>query len=377
MNRSLRVAVVHPFSWPEVRRGGERYLDDLVWYLTEAGHAIDVVTGTTGPSFDAARGGGTERRRRNVVPERLSRHKVSPVDTFGLAALRPLLRRRYDIVHALTPTAALAARLAGQRTLYTVLGHPTEEQFGRRPLDRRLVAAAVRWASGVTALSAASAGQVEAMFGRRPDVLSPGVRLSRFPRKDGRSPAEPRILFSADASDARKGVVLALEAIVELAARRPGARLALSGTGDHRWALDQLGDVGARAEAMTDVLGPGVPDDVPRRYREATATVLPARDEAFGLALVESLASGTPVVCSKDGGMPAIVDDPCVGLTFSPRDAGALAGAIDAAIDLAADPGTPERCARHARRWDWETVVGPAHEACYRGLVARRRATPS
>ena len=106
-------------------------------------------------------------------------------------------------------------------------------------------------------------------------------------------------------------------------------------------------------------------------------TVLPARDEAFGLALVESLASGTPVVCSKDGGMPEIVDDPCVGVTFSPRDAGALAGALDAAIDLAADPGTAQRCARHARRWDWETVIGPAHEACYRGLVARRRAMPS
>src|SRR5439155_26035519 len=51
----LRIAVVHPFSWPEVRRGGERYLDDLVWYLTEAGHAVDVITGTTSPSFVAAR----------------------------------------------------------------------------------------------------------------------------------------------------------------------------------------------------------------------------------------------------------------------------------------------------------------------------------
>ena len=377
MKQPLRIAVVHPFSWPEVRRGGERYLDDLVWYLTEAGHAVDVVTGTTGPSLVTARSGMTERRRRNVVPERLRRRNVSPVDTFGLAALPPLLRRRYDVVHALTPTAALAARLAGQRTLYTVLGHPTEEQFGRRPLDRRLVAAAVRRASAVTALSRASAAQVEAMFGRRPDVLSPGVRMSRFPPKDGPAVDAPRILFSADASDARKGVVLALEAIVQLAERRRGARLVLSGPGDHHWALAQLGAAAERAEAVTDVLGPGVPGDVPGRYRDATVTVLPARHEAFGLALVESLASGTPVVCSSDGGMPEIVDDPCVGVTFSPEDKGALAGAIEAAIDLAADPGTAPRCARHATRWAWETVVGPAHEACYRGLVARRRATPS
>ena len=87
-----------------------------------------------------------------------------------------------------------------------ILGHPTEEQFGRRPLDRRLVAAAVRRASAVTALSDASAAQVEAMFGRRSDVLSPGVRMSRFPAKDGPPAGEPRILFSADSSDARKAL---------------------------------------------------------------------------------------------------------------------------------------------------------------------------
>jgi glycosyltransferase involved in cell wall biosynthesis len=373
----MRIAVVHPFSWPEVRRGGERYLDDLVWYLAKAGHDVDVVTGTTGVSYETARGHVTERRRRNVVPEPLRRRKVSPVDTFGVAALVPLLRRRYDIVHALTPTAALAARLAGHRTLYTVLGHPTEEQFGRRPLDRRLVAAAVRAASAVTALSHASGAQVEAMFGRRPDVLAPGVRVTRFPTKDGPPPGDARVLFSADASDARKGVALALEAVVELARRRPGVRLTLSGPGDHRWALADLGASGERAAALIDALGPGAPDDVPRRYRDATVTVLPARDEAFGLALVESLASGTPVVCSSDGGMPEIVDDPCVGLTFSPRTAGALAEALDVAIGLAGDPQAPGRCARHARRWDWDTVVGPAHEACYRALVARRRATPT
>jgi glycosyltransferase involved in cell wall biosynthesis len=154
-------------------------------------------------------------------------------------------------------------------------------------------------------------------------------------------------------------------------------RLTLSGPGDYRWALADLGASGERAAALIDALGPGAPDDVPRRYRDATVTVLPARDEAFGLALVESLASGTPVVCSSDGGMPEIVDDPCVGLTFSPRTAGALVEALDVAIGLAGDPQAPGRCARHARRWDWDTVVGPAHEACYRALVARRRATPT
>lgn len=372
----LRIALVHPFAWPEVRRGGERYLDDLAWYLAKAGHHVEVITGTPGSSHDTARDGVVERRRRNVVPERLRRRAVSPVDTFGVAALVPLLSRRYDVVHALTPTAAMAARIAGQRTLYTVLGHPTPEQFGRRPFDRQLVAAAVRAASAVTTLSRASAAQVEAMFGRRPDVLTPGVRTDRFPPKAETVTGPPRVLFPGDAADSRKGISLALQAMVMLAERRPGVRLVLAGPGDHRWAIARLGDLGARAERLTDVVGAGAPDDVPVRYRQATVTVLPSRHEAFGLALVESLASGTPVVCSDDGGMPEVVDDPSVGRVFAPREAGPLADALDAAIELAADPLTAARCSAHARRWGWEASVGPAHEERYRALVARRRAIP-
>ena len=37
----MRVALIHPFSWPDIRRGGERYLHDLAWYLTGQGHEVD------------------------------------------------------------------------------------------------------------------------------------------------------------------------------------------------------------------------------------------------------------------------------------------------------------------------------------------------
>ena len=46
----MYVALVHPYSWPEVKRGGERYLADIAWYLGEAGHTVDVITGTSGPT---------------------------------------------------------------------------------------------------------------------------------------------------------------------------------------------------------------------------------------------------------------------------------------------------------------------------------------
>lgn len=102
---------------------------------------------------------------------------------------------------------------------------------------------------------------------------------------------------------------------------------------------------------------------MPGRFRDATVSVLPSVHEAFGLVLVESLASGTPVVCSRSGGMPEIVDR-CVGRIAPPDDPAGLAAAIVAAVALAVEPGAPARCAAHAAQWDWD-VVGPLHLLAY------------
>jgi hypothetical protein len=41
---SLRVVLTHVYAWPEVRRGGERYLHGLASALAWAGHAVDIVS---------------------------------------------------------------------------------------------------------------------------------------------------------------------------------------------------------------------------------------------------------------------------------------------------------------------------------------------
>jgi glycosyltransferase involved in cell wall biosynthesis len=116
-------------------------------------------------------------------------------------------------------------------------------------------------------------------------------------------------------------------------------------------------------EAVLDDLGPGTLDDVPERFRQATVSVLPSVHEAFGLVLVESLACGTPVVCSRSGGMPEIVTDK-VGRIAEPDDPASLADALVEAVALAAEPGIAEACADRARLWDWD-VIGPLHELAY------------
>jgi glycosyltransferase involved in cell wall biosynthesis len=371
----LRVAIVHPYAWPDVRRGGERYLDDLARHVAGAGHHVEMITGTAGPSsvieLDAGGGRLVHRRLRQPRSSRLERRGIRPVETYGLVVAPTLARHRYDVVHALTPTAAIAARVARQPTVFSLIGHPELAELAAHPWLARGARAAVRLATEITALSPQSSAAWADVFGRTAVVLPPGVRLDRFPPALAPRTGPPKVLFSADASDRRKGIDRLLAAFPAVLDRRPDARLQISSATDWTWALGALGPDRDRVAAAVDALGAGRPEDVPGRYREATVTVLPSRGEAFGLVLVESLASGTPVVCNDDGGMPSIVCDPAIGLVADAADPLALAAAILATIELAADPGTPARCVAHAGQWDWATAVSPAHVAVYERVAAR------
>jgi glycosyltransferase involved in cell wall biosynthesis len=367
----LRIALVHPFHWEDVRRGGERYFGDLAWYLARQGHRVDVITGTWGAPSVQTVDGVTVRRVRHFMKPRLQRRGLTPIDTFGLAALPTLRARRYDVVHAMTATSLLAARLARQRTLMTALGHPTPEQFGLRPLDRKIAALSFRMAHAVAAFSAASAAQTTVMFGRPCLVLPLGVRVHDFtPRLEARE-GPPRLLFAGFPGDPRKGVDLALQAMRRVLDRYPDARLLLPGERAHHVRLhDALGADATRVLAATDDLGVLPMDAMPDLYRSATVSLLPSKWEALGISLVESLACGTPAVCSDDGGMPSIVSNDGVGTVVPTGDADALASGLLRTIELARTAGTAARCAEHARAWDWDSHVGPLHERTYRDLIS-------
>lgn len=357
----MRIALVHPYSWPAVRRGGERYVHDLSRWLAAAGHEVDLLTGGVGEQVvGGVRVVGLPLR----APARLARYGVTPLDSFGAAVLPHLVRHRYDVVHALVPSGGIAASMALQPSVWTALGHPSPTNPPTRAWSRALLRRAARAVRVPAALSRSAADGLQTLTGRRPVVLPPGVRTGDFVPRLGPRTGPPRLLFGAFAGDSRKRLSVLLAAMPAVLEALPDARLALGGGGDPTAALDTL-EPGLR-RAVTphvDDLGTGELADVPGRYRAATLSVLPSVDEAFGLVLVESLASGTPVVCSDSGGMPEIVDDG-VGRLVPPDDPTALAAALIRTVALAAKPGLAERCVERGRRWDWD-LVGPMHELTY------------
>jgi alpha-1,6-mannosyltransferase len=88
--------------------------------------------------------------------------------------------------------------------------------------------------------------------------------------------------------------------------------------------------------------------------------------DSFGMALLESLACGTPIVASTHAAPQELVN-PGVGVLCEPLDARSFADACLVALGLARDPAVAARCRAAAEPYDWDTRIAPSLEGIYRG----------
>lgn len=360
----LNIVLTHLFGWPEVRRGGERYLHELAAGLAETGHRVRVITSSSTPhSGDILGVPVTYVQRRRLPVRRLG--ECAEEAAFGLQAGRRVLPRGADVWHALgtadAAVAATAGKLRGVRSVYTSLGVPERWYRDGRP-DRRLHDLVIRHADAYVCLSGAAGAALSSGWGRDPIVVGGGVDLRRFEPAERRHD-RPALLYSGTFADARKNVALLLEATALLRRRRPDVELWLSGYGDPAPILAAAPPAARDAAVVLDV---GAERDQADRYGRSWVTVLPSEHEAFGLAVVESLACGTPVVVLAEGGGPAEIVTPEVGVACQ-KSADALADACDQALDMAQTPDIVSSCRAEAARYDWRGVIVPRFEAIYRG----------
>ena len=142
----------------------------------------------------------------------------------------------------------------------------------------------------------------------------------------------------------------------------------------------RAGENRARLESLIAELGLGGRvrllgrrEDVAELLACLDVFVSPSRTEAFGLAIVEAMASGTAVVATATDGAREVVEDGATGLLVPPRDPSALASAV---VTLLRDAPlrarlveAAQRCARE--RWSLERMVAET-EQVYKAVGSRQ-----
>jgi glycosyltransferase involved in cell wall biosynthesis len=364
----VRVALLHPTYWPEVRRGSERFVHDVGGALAARRHRVRLITSHAGPPRRSLEDGLDVHRVWRPPDGQLRRRGHQARLTHVPFSYAALARGDDDVAHALYPTDGLAAVRWSSRTgrpaVLSIMGlvdRPSLVGTRRRVETVRHVAFA---SAAVVALSEAAAHALWRELGIEARVIHPGVNLGVFAPASDRaaaSAAAPTILCPGDLRDPRKRAWLLLEAFARVRRERPDARLVLSAPGPAS---------GGGLPEGVQVADLDATGRLTAAYRAAWVTVLPSINEAFGLVLAESLACGTPVVGSACGGAAEIVV-PGVGELFAGGDPKELAGALLAGLELAGSAEVAAACRERAHAFSLSRCVD-AHEALYREVLEQR-----
>jgi glycosyltransferase involved in cell wall biosynthesis len=140
----------------------------------------------------------------------------------------------------------------------------------------------------------------------------------------------------------RKGTIDLLHAVPIVLRKHPEAAFMLIGAdrphcpGGRTHTQYLADEFPAEVQDHVKLLGPLSDSDVETWLRRATLFVAPSLYESFGLIFLEAMRWGTPVIGTRAGGIPEVIDDDRSGVLVPPHDPDALAAAI---IALLGDPG--------------------------------------
>jgi glycosyltransferase involved in cell wall biosynthesis len=324
----MRVLVVSGI-WPPDVGGPASHAPDVARFLVERGHEVEaVVTAASAPAAEA-------------YPV----HWVSralPKGAVHIAASVAIARaaRRADVVYAtgLFARTAAACALARRPFVVKLTGDPA---FERARWRRRVTGDVRRFQKGGGGIEAALLRRLrDTTLGRATHVVCPsgflrdlalswGLAPERVSVLPNPAPALPELAprdelrrsFGIDgptlAFAGRFGPQKALDVLVDAVSRVDGVTLLLAGEGEAPAAGERVRFLGALPR-----------ERVLELFAAADASVLSSSWENFPHAVVEALAVGTPVIATRVGGVPEVVEDGVNGLLVPPGDAAALAEAV-------------------------------------------------
>jgi len=331
--------------------GAEQVLVDIVRGLDRMRFTPLVVCLKPGPLVD-------ELRALGVYAVGLRPHQTRQIHRVAgaICSLARIMRtERVEALHANGGTmlfyAALGARLAGAKI--PIVWSVYDPLHGGGAFERAFVTAQRRLRPAWTIFGTpAVAPTYEQSYARlvagRSQTTLPGVSIADLEagadaaraRRDWGVPPDAPIAVMFARLQPSKGHADLIEAAARVLAARPDVYFLLCGGalfGLHPGYEDELRAMIAARDLEKRVRLTGYVSDAQKKDLLAAATLIvhPARSEPFGIALIEGMAAGKPVVATDCDGPRSIVVPGETGLLVSPGDPAALAAAISA---LLADP---------------------------------------
>jgi len=330
--------------FPPAIGGVEEHVYHLALGLSQGGHQVEVLT------TDLLRSTPFARMRSNP-------------GSFPFPVTRARVWKLFEAPHGLgiTFAASLGSALDGCTLVITPHSDAGRPSWSKSLFDRVVPPLTLKKASRVIAVSRHEASQLVALGvdGERVRVIPNGVDVREFARSPLAQAHDTAIvgLFVGRIDPDQKG----LDTLVRAVALLPASpRLQIRLVGEDWGGTDRLRFLAQRlgvADRLTFV-GKLSRPDLLREYARAQFFVLPSIFEPFGIVLLEAMAAGLPVVASRVGGIPEIVQEGRTGLLVDPGNPGALAEALRL---LLRDEVRRKSMGRDARervtRYDWDLIV--------------------
>ena len=358
------------------------YIRELCRHLAPLGVAVDIFTRLEDPNDAEVVQLSPSIRLVRVPagpPAPMDKHRqveIIPAFVQGVDRFQRRLQTPYTLIHShywLSGLAGLGLRALWQVPLALTF-HTLGELKRRWPEaahepPERLAAESLlaRTADRVFALTDLERCELEGLYGtaqRRVEVIPGGVDLAHFRLEDrGQARRDLALPEGSDISLAVgrlvpiKGFPLLVEAFARRVSQRGEALLIIAGGGKDTPAAERLQSA-ARRWGVSDKLrlvGRVQHLDLPRWYNAADQVVVPSYQESFGLVPLEALASGTPVIGARTGGMPDYINDGTNGLLFEPGHADELGARLAAAPALRATPRVDLRAS--VAHYTWQSAA--------------------
>lgn len=274
-----------------------------------------------------------------------------------------LWRAKYDIVQSALSNTNLYTRAAALRRGVPIIiaeehSHYERYNTGLGFLFRRLHRHQLARTSALIACSEATARALcdsECLPREKVHVVYNGVDPDVFrPRVGPRVEGPVRLIYTASLG-ARKDHHTLLRALTWLRRRGLEIRAWLVGDGPERSALVRAAQELGIHDAVEFT---GERRDIPALLRQSDVFVATPRDEAFGLNILEAMASGLPVVATRTGGIPEVVQEMVTGLLVNVGDDQGVAAGI---LKLVEDSALAERLGQAGRRRAVERFSGKVY----------------